>query len=147
MEEEIKERKIASRGIPSKEVLWFPPIEKWKNIDEKWRLEDIVQFIYPKEYQKKYNEITIKFLDFLLKKPMGVNGTEVSEWIKNNKVSKATFYNIIVPHLVDIGIIKRRRIYGEKGRKTILMTSEIFSNFLKKLSETWLEILKENKEK
>jgi hypothetical protein len=28
-----------------------------------------------------------------------------------------------------------------------LMTSEIFSNFLKKLSETWLEILKENKEK
>ncbi|MCW1296804.1 MAG: hypothetical protein OH319_03935 [Candidatus Parvarchaeota archaeon] len=143
--EEEKQRKIVSRGIPSKECFWFPAIEKWKEIDKKWELIDIVQHIYPKEYQKQYNEITFKFLSFLLENPFGIDGGKVSEWIKHNNISKATFYNVIIPHLVDIGIIKRRRMYGEGGRKTIITTSEIFSNFLRKIADSWTDVLNERK--
>ncbi len=138
-----------SRGIKSRNALYLPPHDG-KFISDKggfdkniiWNIEDIVDFIFPKIYQPKYNEIGIKFLNFVLTYEK-IGKEEISKFLKENNYSRSTLENKIIPKLVDFGLLKREREPSKsgKGRYLVLSDSLTFSNYLEKISSAWSMIV------
>ena len=152
-----KEKKsIPSRGIPSKESLYLPPhyskeLRKFQDDNETptrnyWSIEEVINFVFPKEYQEKYHEIATIFMKELNEK-LEMNGEQIGEFIRKNKVSKATFYNRVLPRLKRVGMVKvyRETIINKESKRKYrpmhLMLSKTFGNYLMKIGESWLAIV------
>ncbi|MCX6770672.1 MAG: hypothetical protein NTX79_01315 [Candidatus Micrarchaeota archaeon] len=156
------ERKIASRGIPSKDSLYLPPfnspeLRSFQDGNENitrnsWNLEEVVNFVFPARYQTKYHEIAIGFMKLLLEKS-ALTGDEIGNFVSQNGVSKATFYNRVLPRLRRVGMIKVERqtiIALENKRKFRPMTitlSKTFGNYLTKIGDSWLAIVDDARSK
>jgi len=153
---------IASRGIPSKDSLYLPPhnspeLRSFQDGNENatrntWSLEEVVNFIFPKRYQLKYNEIALSFMKLALQKPT-LSGDEIGNFVSSNGISKATFYNRVLPRLKRIGVLKVERqtlIALESKRKFRPMTislSKTFGNYLSKIGDSWLAIVDDARSK
>jgi hypothetical protein len=95
---EGQKKVIASRGIPSSDSLYFPPfseVRKFQDDNEQqtrnlWSLEEVVNFVFPKKYQEKYHEIAVSFMKLLTEK-VYLDGSDISSFISQNNISKATF--------------------------------------------------------
>ena len=151
MDESVK--KIASRGIPSKESIYLPAyyseeVRRFQDDSENmsrniWRTEEIVNFVFPSKYQAVYHGIALKFINLLFDKQV-VRSEEISQFIKDNDVSKATFYNRILPRLRRVGMIKLEREIEDdlkatkKRRKMKISLSKTFGNYFSKIGESWL---------
>jgi len=150
-DETQEQPKIVSRGTPSKESLWLDDLRKrraeWQ-YHKKVRLEldHLIQIIFPKQYQPKYNEMATKFMQFLLEKGQ-LKGADTGSFITKNNFSKATFYNIILPRLKKVGMIRLAReefnISKEKQKyyRKIIEPSKQFSIFFRKLADEYETIL------
>jgi len=156
--EENKSEKpsIASRGVPSSESLYFPPynseeLRSFQDKDENitrnlWNIDEVSNFVFSKKYQAKYYEITVGFLKLLIEKSSLV-GEDLSAFISANGISKATFYNRVLPRLRRVGMIKIERetiIAVESKRKFRPMRislSKTFGNYLMKIGDSWLAIV------
>lgn len=135
-----------SRGIPAAESLWMPrhygkEIRERGGLEEGiiWNIEDVVDFIFPKRYQPTYFKVASDFLHLLLKNEK-VTKDEISKFLSENRYSRSTLENKIIPKLVRFGLIKREReIEGKlgKGRSLILSDSLTFTNYLKKIGNAW----------
>jgi hypothetical protein len=161
-EPEEKEHKIASRGIPSKDSLFLPPynspeLRAFQDGNENitrnsWNIEEVVNFVFPARYQTKYHEIAIGFMKLLLEKS-ALTGDEIGNFVSQNGVSKATFYNRVLPRLRRVGMIKVERqtiIALENKRKFRPMTitlSKTFGNYLMKIGDSWLAIVDDARSK
>ena len=161
-EKEDEPHKIASRGIPSKDSLFLPPFNSPElrafqdgneNITRNsWNLEEVVNFVFPARYQTKYHEIAIGFMKLLLEKS-ALTGDEIGNFVSQNGVSKATFYNRVLPRLRRVGMIKVERqtiIALENKRKFRPMTitlSKTFGNYLMKIGDSWLAIVDDARSK
>jgi len=140
-----KEKRLRSR-----ESLYFPSVlgNKWKSIDPdiRWDISDIINHVFPREYQEKSYEYALKFVRFLLKNPRGIDKKMLSEFISANEIPSSTFYNIIIPKMVKLGILERRRESNAsnpgKGWFMILKPSFAFSSHLQKLANEWKSIYK-----
>ena len=136
--------------LKSKESLYFPSVlgDKWKSVDPdiRWELADIINHIFPREYQEKTYEHALKFMDFLLKNPMGIDKKMLSEFLKNEDLPKSTIYNVIIPKLVKFGMIERKRESNvsnpSKGWFMVLKPSMGFSTHLQKLASEWRSLYK-----
>ena len=162
MAPEAQKKSIASRGIPSKDSLYLPPhnspaLRPFEDSAESathtvWDLEEVVNFVFPKHYQAKYNEIAMKFLQELSKK-ITMDGTDLNGFVKNNSLSKATFYNRVLPRLKRIGMIKVERdtiVALESKRKFRPMKihlSKTFGNYLNKIGNSWHAVVDTAREK
>ena len=143
--------KIISRGVPSKETLWLDDIRKRR---QEWQyhkkvrleLEQLLQLVFPKQYQPKYYEIALKFMNFLLERGQ-LKGADTGSFITKNNFSKATFYNIILPRLKKVGMVRLAReefnISKEKQKyyRKIIEPSKQFSIFFRKLADEYETIL------
>lgn len=150
------ERKITSRGVPSSLSLYFPPynseeLRNFQDNEEKptrnlWNLEEVINFVFSKKYQPKYYEVALEFMK-LLSRSGHVKGEDISGFIKDKGISKATFYNRVLPRLRRVGIIKVERdtlIALESKRKFRPMKislSKTFGNYLMKIGDSWLAIV------
>ena len=73
-----------------------------------------------------------------------MEGTEIGGFVTKNSVSKATFYNRVLPRLKRVGMIKVQRetiIAKESLRKYRPMTvhlSKTFGNYMLKIGDSWL---------
>ena len=146
-------KQIVSRGVPSNEALYFPPFnsEELRSFQDKeenatrnlWTVDEVANFVFSKKYQAKYYEITASFLKLLGEK-VHITGDETSEFIKMNGISKATFYNRVLPRLRRVGMIKIERetiVALESKRKFRPMRisfSKTFGNYLLKIADSWL---------
>jgi len=144
------EGKAIDRGIPGKEVLWLPPhrsvrdvLGKQNPFDEfgaEWTVEDVTQFLFPKKYREKQFEIASKFLVLLLSTPE-LNSRQLAPFIRQNKFSKATFYNRVLPRLKDAGLVEAKRELSDAGPskkgRLRLRASLSFHNYLFKLAKEW----------
>jgi hypothetical protein len=146
-------RKIASRGIPSKESIYLPAyyseeVRRFQDDNENmsrniWRVEEITNFIFPSKYQAVYNGIAIKFINLLFEKQI-IRSEDISKFISENSISKATFYNRILPRLRRVGMIKLEREIEDdlkatkKRRKMKISLSKTFGNYFNKIGESWL---------
>jgi len=151
--EEKNNQKIASRGVPSSLSLYFPPYnsEEIRSFQDDtgaltrnlWSLSEIVNFVFSKKYQPKYYEVALGFLTHLSLK-LEMHGDEISEFIKSNGISKATFYNRVLPRLRRVGMIKieRHTIVSieskRKFRPMKITLSKTFGNYLLKIGDSWL---------
>lgn len=153
---EKENKKIASRGIPSEFSFYLPAynspeLRKFEDESETptrnlWHLDEVINFIFPKKYQQTYNEVAIKFLELLASK-VEVEGKDISEFLKQNSISKATFYNRVFPKLRKSGLIKVRRETitslesKRKYRPMHVSLSKTFGNYITKIGESWLAIV------
>ncbi len=151
---------ITSRGVPSSESLYLPRHDsdelrsfqdKNENITRNtWALEEVVNFVFSKKYQPKYYEIALGFLKLLTEKTK-LSGDQTAEFVKNNGISKATFYNRVIPRLKRIGMIKVERetiVNVESKRKFRPMNislSKTFGNYLMKIGDSWLAIVDDSR--
>ena len=155
-EKEDEKHTIASRGIPSKDSLYLPPhnspeLRNFQDANENatrntWSVEEVVNFIFPKRYQLKYNEIAQAFMKTVLEKGV-LTGEEIGHFVSSTGASKATFYNRVLPRLKRVGMLKVERqtlIALESKRKFRPMTislSKTFGNYLTKIGDSWLAIV------
>jgi hypothetical protein len=139
-------RPPSSHGIPSDESLWLPSHDG-KAVREKggldktviWSVPDVVDFIFPKDFQPKYHEVAVKFVELLLSCEV-VTKKEIGKFLKDNGFSKATLENKVIPKLVRFGLIKREREYKAglgKGRSLVLSDSLTFTNYLERIGFAW----------
>lgn len=151
---------IVSRGVPSSESLYFPPynseeLRSFQDKDENitrnlWNLEEVANFVFSKKYQKKYYEITVGFLKLLFEKSH-LAGEDIAGFISSNNISKATFYNRVLPRLRRVGMIKVERdtvVAQESKRKFRPMRislSKTFGNYLMKIGDSWLAIVDDSR--
>ncbi|MCX8196990.1 MAG: hypothetical protein N3G80_01600 [Candidatus Micrarchaeota archaeon] len=149
-------RMIASRGIPSKDSFYLPPhnspeLRAFQDSNENptrniWSLEEVVNFVFPKRYQQKYNQTACAFLKLLLEK-LSLSGEETGRFVATQGISKATFYNRVLPRLKRIGMVKVERetvVAVESKRKfrpMIISLSKTFGNYLTKIGDSWLSIV------
>jgi len=154
--EKTEKRNIPSRGVPSSESLYLPPYNsnetrKFQDDNEVptrnlWSLEEVINFVFPKKYQEKYHEIAVKFLILLTSKTK-LNGSDISLFVSENKISKATFYNRVLPRLRRVGMIKIERETivplesKRKFRPMRISLSKTFGNYLMKIGDSWLAIV------
>jgi len=138
---------IASRGVPSKESLWLDDVRKRRDqwsYHKKVRLNlpQIMQIIFPKDYKPTYYDVGVKFMEFLLEKGQ-MRGADTGKFVSENNISKATFYNIILPRLKRVGMIRSEREEftqsntKQKYYRKIIEPSKQFSIFFSKIASEY----------
>ncbi|NYZ74306.1 hypothetical protein H0O00_04125 [Candidatus Micrarchaeota archaeon] len=149
-------KQIASRGVPSSESIYLPrhdspELRSFQDKNETitrnlWNVEELVNFIFSKKYQPKYYEIALGFMNLLYDKTQ-VTGDETAAFVKANGISKATFYNRVLPRLKRVGLVKVERdtvVAIESKRKFRPMRislSKTFGNYFMKIGDSWLAIV------
>jgi hypothetical protein len=164
MEPEKNDEKhtIASRGIPSSESFYLPPfnspeLRSFQDANEAatrsfWSLEEVINFVFPKKYQPKYNEAALQFLQLLMQKT-SLSGDEIGDFVSKSGVSKATFYNRVLPRLKRVGMLKVERetiVAMESKRKFRPMhisLSKSFGNYIMKIGDSWLALVDDARSK
>lgn len=160
--EEAKEKSIPSRGVPSSESVYLPrhdssELRSFQDKNETltrniWNIEEVTNFIFSRKYQPKYYEIALGFLKLLCEKTK-LGGDEIAEFVKTNGVSKATFYNRVLPRLKRVGMVKVERdtvVAVESKRKFRPMRislSKTFGNYFMKIGDSWLAIVDDSRSK
>lgn len=151
------EKKIP-RGIPSSESLYFPAhnAEEFRPFQDSnenltrnlWRMEDVVNIVFSRKFQPTYHEIAVKFLNVLAAK-LHMDGAEIGQFVSENNIAKATFYNRVLPRLRRVGMIKVERetlVALESKRKFRPMRislSKSFGNCFYKIGDSWIAIVDE----
>lgn len=151
-----QKKQIASRGVPSDESIYLPRYDsdELRSFQDKnesltrnlWNVEEVTNFIFSKKYQPKYYEIALGFLRMLAEQTQ-VGGDEISAFVRANSISKATFYNRVLPRLKRVGMIKVERdtiVALESKRKFRPMRislSKTFGNYFMKIGDSWLAIV------
>jgi len=146
------EKKIP-RGVPSSESIYLPPhnspeLRSFQDDNENptrnlWKLWEVVNFVFSKKYQPKYHEIALSFLEELSGK-LQMEGGDIGAFLSKNEISKATFYNRVLPRLRRVGMIKVERetiVAKESMRKYRPMKvslSKTFGNYFLKIGDSWL---------
>ncbi|HLC69260.1 MAG TPA: hypothetical protein VJH24_05450 [Candidatus Bilamarchaeaceae archaeon] len=147
---------IPSRGVPANESLYFPrhDSEELRSFQDKeenltrnlWSLDEVVNFVFSKKYQKKYYETASAFMKLLYEKTH-LAGSDMADFITQNNIAKATFYNRVLPRLRRVGMIKIERdtiVAVESKRKSRPMRVSLgktFGNYLLKIGDSWLAIV------
>ncbi|PKP58161.1 MAG: hypothetical protein CVT89_03310 [Candidatus Altiarchaeales archaeon HGW-Altiarchaeales-2] len=139
----------SSKGIKSKESLYLPRHDG-KFISDKggldknifWNVEDVIDFIFPKIYQPKYNEIAVKFINFVLEYEK-TGKEEISKFLKDNNYSRSTLENELIPKMVSFGLLKREREQAKYGKSRYLVLSDslTFSNYLERIASAWTMVV------
>lgn len=138
------------KRLKSKESLFFPSVlgGKWKTLDPdiRWDLPDVINHVFPLEYQEKSNEYAQKLMYFLLDNPQGIDKKMLSDFFKSHEIPVSTLYNVVIPKLVKVGLVERKREANAsnpgKGWFLILRPSVSFSSHLSKLAAEWRSIYK-----
>jgi hypothetical protein len=149
-------KQIASRGVPSSESIYLPrhdspELRSFQDKNESltrnpWGLEELANFIFSKKYQPTYFSIAQGFLKALGEKTQ-MEGEDIAEFVRSNSISKATFYNRVLPRLKRVGMIKVERdtlVAIESKRKFRPMRislSKTFGNYFMKIGDSWLAIV------
>ncbi len=147
---------IASRGVPSDESIYLPRYDsdELRSFQDKnesltrnlWDVAEVTNFIFSKKYQPKYFEIALGFMKLLSEKTQ-LSGEEIAAYVRTNNISKATFYNRVLPRLRRVGMIKVERdtvVAIESKRKFRPMRislSKTFGNYFMKIGDSWLAIV------
>jgi predicted transcriptional regulator len=154
--DKVAGKQISSRGVPSEESVYLPrhdsdELRSFQDRNENitrnsWNVDEVANFIFSKKYQPKYYEVALGFLK-LLSERTELNGEEIASYVKTNGISKATFYNRVLPRLKRVGMIKVERdtiVAIESKRKFRPMRislSKTFGNYFMKIGDSWLAIV------
>ena len=149
-------KQISSRGVPSLESIYLPrhDSDELRSFQDKnesltrniWNVDELTNFIFSKKYQPKYYEIALGFLKLLTERTQ-ISGEEIAAFVKTNNISKATFYNRVLPRLKRVGMLKieRNTIVAieskRKFRPMHISLSKTFGNYFMKIGDSWLAVV------
>ncbi len=147
------EGKKIPRGVPSSESVYLPPHnspelrsfqDKNENLTRNlWKADEVINFVFSSKYQPKYHEIAVAFIGELSGKTY-MEGADIGNFLSGKGVSKATFYNRVLPRLRRVGMVKIERetvVARESMRKYRPMKvslSKTFGNYFMKIGDSWL---------
>ncbi len=97
-----------TRGIPSKESVFFVYSKLPMSLEARWEADDILKIIFPPQYKKSQFDCAVKLVKFLAVEGE-VNSDRLSDWIESSGVSESTLRNLVIPRLVAIGMVARER--------------------------------------
>jgi len=137
------------KGIPSSESLRFPEKggrkfgNKIWDQSFRWKVEDLVEFLFPQERMPRFHETAVEYLKFILE-----NGDTLEdgkkEFCNQSGCAWGTLKKSIIPKLYRFGLITRtRRVpittsYKTNGnRKSYEKESLRFSTMLRKMADEW----------
>lgn len=146
MEETINSNKgrRPKTGIPSSEQLYLPRKDSLDEVLGKqgairmstsWNIGDVLQFVFPRKYRESYYNVSNLFLAELLSKGGSMSSSEIGDFVSKNTISKATFYNKVLPRLVRVGMIERHR--EPESQKMKVKWSSQFAIYLEKIAFEW----------
>lgn len=141
---------IKGKTLKSKESLYFPSVQgnKWPPVDPdiRWDMEDVINHVFPEDYQERSNNYASMLIDFVLDNPQGVRKEMLSDFLKRKDIPESTAYNVVIPKLVRFGILEREREANEsspgRGWFMVLKPSSSFSSRLEKLAKEWRSLYK-----
>ena len=142
------------RGFHTSESLWMPKhygevIAKKGGLDKTiiWRIEDVMDFIFPREFQPTQHKIACDFMKLVLERDKTDNKA-IRGFAKENNYSCSTITNRVVPKLVRFGLVRNENDPSGKGRliqgvKPVLSKSLAFANYLERIGFAWKLIVSE----
>ena len=99
-------------------------------------------FVFPKKYQETQYKYACDFMRLLLANPAGLSSDAIGGWVRKSGVSKATFYNKIVPRLKRVGMISAEREALRNNAGYLIKPSLTFHNYLFKMAKEWQRLVK-----
>lgn len=146
---------VKGETLKSKESLYFPSVkgQEWSSVDPdvRWGLENILNHVFPEDYQERSYEYALSLMRFLLDNPRGIDKKMLSKFLDEKDIPESTAYNVVIPKLVRFGLLERRREANEsnpgKGWFMVLKPSISFSSHLSKLAKEWRSMYKTAKNK
>ncbi|MFH0713973.1 MAG: hypothetical protein V1722_05365 [Candidatus Micrarchaeota archaeon] len=131
-------------GMPSEDQLYLPRKDTLDELLNKqgairsstsWELGDVLQFVFPSKYRSAYHGVAVSFLKALQANNGSLTSSQIGEFVEKTKVSKATFYNKVLPRLVRIGMLDRNR--EPTSNKMTVKWSNQFAIYLEKIAFEW----------
>lgn len=131
-------------GIPSKDQFFLPG---QKTVDEllaktgalrvatPWDAGDVLQFVFPSKYRQNSFEIAEKFIKHLKSHGGRLSSAQVNTFVKESGTSRATFFNMVLPRMAELGLIERTPEAG--GNKIGVTWSGQFALYLEKIAFEW----------
>ncbi|MGB9577221.1 MAG: hypothetical protein ACP5O3_02065 [Candidatus Micrarchaeia archaeon] len=141
------------KGIPSSDQFYLPRKDSLDGLLRKqgairtscaWDVGDVMQFLFPKEFRGGYHAVATAFVSALQAGGGVLSSTQIGEFVAKNGVSKATFYNKVLPRLVRVGMVDRNREPGSK--KMTVRWSNQFASYLEKIAFEWKRLEPQKKE-
>lgn len=139
-------RPPSSGGIPSGETLWLPghygsDIKKKGGLEKTviWDVGDVIDFVFPKKYQPTYHKVACDFIKILFERER-VTKKEIAVFLEENRYSRSTLENKVIPKLVRFGLVKREREIKSGlgvGRGLVLSESLTFASYLGRIAFGW----------
>lgn len=136
----------ASRGIPSKESLWFHYNKLPMSLQARWESEDIIKLIFPPQFKKAQFEIAGKLLSHL-SSVEEATGDDVAEWATRNNIPMSTLRNLVIPRMIACGFLARERknptgqTDKDKRHEMVLRVSTKFGEALRHIGGEWTSIV------
>jgi hypothetical protein len=137
-------------GIPSKESFWLPPHdgkavkEKSINPHVRWDIEQIIEHVFPKQYQTVYHHVASALVRELGNLKL-MFSEQIGDFRQKNNFSKATLYNKVIPRLKHVGLLVRER--DVSSNKMCLKLSKTFSNYISKIANEWESFVETSRQK
>jgi hypothetical protein len=147
--EKIIERKNtepASRGIPSKESIWFHYSKLPMSLQARWETEDILKLVFPPQFKKAQFDIAGKLLVYLASIEEAT-GDDVAEWATKNSIPTSTLRNLVIPRMIACGFLARERknptgqTDKDKRHEMVIRVSSKFGEALKHIGGEWTSIV------
>lgn len=137
------------KGIKSKYALCFPEKggrkfgQKIWDAKFRWKMTDLVEFLFPREKMPVFHEVAVEYLKFLLDTGRNTeNGKK--EFCRMKGYSMNTLRKNIIPKLYRFGLIQRTRKLPKTVRYSIKnkrqsneQESLQFSTMLRKMADEW----------
>ncbi|MFH0972224.1 MAG: hypothetical protein V1835_06715 [Candidatus Micrarchaeota archaeon] len=152
MDEEVVKTEIkktgepASRGIPSKESLWFHYNKLPMSLQARWETDDILKLIFPPQYKKAQYAIAGKLLLYLASIEEAT-GDDVAEWAIKNSIPTSTLRNLVIPRMIAVGFLSRERknptgqTDKDKRHEMVIRVSTKFGEALTHIGGEWTSIV------
>lgn len=145
-QEEKKALEPASRGIPSKESLWFSYSKLPMAVTARWEAEDVLKLVFPPQFKGKQYDIALKLV-LQLSKIEQMDGDQLAKWQQENGVANSTLRNLVIPRLIAVGMLARERVNPtgqtdkDKRHAMVLKLSMRFGEAMQHVGEQWNSIV------
>ncbi|MFH1200413.1 MAG: hypothetical protein V1708_05065 [Candidatus Micrarchaeota archaeon] len=143
---QAKKLEPASRGIPSKESLWFCYSKLPMALTARWEAEDVIKLVFPPQFKGKQYDAALRLV-IALSKAEQMDGDALAKWQAENKVANSTLRNLVIPRLISAGMIARERVNPtgqtdkDKRHAMVIKLSMRFGDSLSHIALQWNSIV------
>ncbi|MFH1107030.1 MAG: hypothetical protein V1787_03975 [Candidatus Micrarchaeota archaeon] len=136
----------ASRGIPSKESIWYSYSKLPMAVTARWEAEDLLKLVFPPQFKGKQYEVALKLVQQLSTAEQ-IDGDSLARWQQENGIANSTLRNLVIPRLISVGMLARERVNPtgqtekDKRHAMVLKLSLRFGEAFQHVGQQWNSIV------